>query len=236
MRSLLYSTKIPINQYINISIPTVGEIIDNQDEYYSLISILTAMPIDMMAQLDEAGIDFTQINEYELFLMLFSELKKQDTKLVFGDLDLSKFELAANEQDGSIVLIDIERDIKIDRLIHDSIANTLRSIHGIEKDTRMPGNEAAKQFMIKRAKAKLRRKKKQKEQTQLESLIVAMVNAEQYKYDFESTRNLTIYQFNQCVSQIINKVDYDNRMFGVYSGTINAKELKQEDLTWIKTK
>ena len=60
-----------------------------------------------------------------------------------------------------------------------------------------------------------------------------MVNTKEFKYDFESVRNLTIFQFNDSVQQIINKVDYDNRMIGVYSGTINAKDLSQDDLNWL---
>ena len=67
----------------------------------------------------------------------------------------------------------------------------------------------------------------------MEQLIVAMVNTEQFKYDFASVRNITIYQFNECVRQIVNKVNYDNRMFGVYSGTVNVKELGQDELNWL---
>ena len=59
---------------------------------------------------------------------------------------------------------------------------------------------------------------------------------EEIKYDFESVKNLSIYQFNESVKQIIRKVDYDNRMFGVYSGTISAKDLSQEDLDWLTHK
>lgn len=83
---------------------------------------------------------------------------------------------------------------------------------------------------------KLKRRKDKSTQSQLEPLIIAMVNAAEYKYDFEGTRNLTIYQFNESVRQVIHKVDYNNRMIGVYTGNINAKELSQEDLNWLNTK
>ena len=63
-----------------------------------------------------------------------------------------------------------------------------------------------------------------------------MVNTEQYKYGYESTRDLSIYQFNESVRQIIKKVDYDNRMYGVYSGTVSAKDLSQDDLNWLTHK
>ena len=69
------------------------------------------MPIDLMVQLDDIGIDFTSIDEYDLFLLMFTGLKNQDTKLIFGDLDLSKFELATNQENGNIVLVDKKNDI-----------------------------------------------------------------------------------------------------------------------------
>lgn len=232
-RNLLYKREYAINDSIKIHIPSVGEIIDCEDNYYGLISVLTAMPIDMMVQLDDAKIDFTTIDEYELFLLIFPTLRTQDTKLVFGDLDLSKFNIAISEQNGNILLRDEENGIDIDRAIHGQIAGVLRLIHHLEKNRRKPANPEAKEFMLKRARDKIRRHANRTEDSQLESLIIAMVNTEQYKYDFEGTKELSIYQFNESVRQIIKKVDYDNRMHGIYAGTINVKELSQDDLNWL---
>lgn len=235
-QNLLYKKQYAINDSISIVIPSVGQILDDEDGYYGLVSILTAMPVDLMVQLDDAGIDFTSINEYELFLLMFDGLKSQNTSLVFGDLDLSKFKMAVNEQNGNIVLLDEEHDITIDRVIHSQIAGVLRKIHHLEKNRRKPANIEAKEYMLKRARDKMKRHRNRKEASQLESLIIAMVNTEQYKYDFEGTRELSIYQFNESVRQVIKKVDYDNRMYGVYAGTVNAKDLSQDDLNWLTHK
>lgn len=234
--NLLYQRQYKINDDVQVVIPTVGEIIDDEDAYYGLVSLLTAMPIDMMVPLSDAGVDFTKINDYELFLMLFSGIKTQDTHLVFGDLDLSKFELATNSNNDTVVLWNQETNVIIDRAIHGQIANTLRKIHHLEKNLRKPGNDEAKEYMIQRARDKQRRNRNRKTESQLESLIVAMVNSEQYKYDFEGTRELSIYQFNESVRQIINKVDYQNRMIGVYTGNIDSKHLSQDDLNWLTHK
>jgi len=234
--NLLYQKKIDINDSISVSIPTVGEIIADEDAYYGLVSVLTAMPIDMMVQLDDAGIDYTQINEYDLFLLMFEGLKTQDTSLVFGDLDFSKFHMAVNKQNGHIILLDEENDIRIDRAIHGKIAAALRKIHHLEKDRRKPANEEAKRYMLERARTKMKRRNNKKNDSQIESLIVAMVNTEQYKYNFESTLQLSIFQFNECVRQIIKKIDYDNRMHGIYAGTLSAKDLKPDDLNWLTHK
>ena len=231
--NLLYQREYTINDSVQIIIPKVGEILENEDAYYNLVSALTAMPIDMMVQLDDAHIDYTTINDYELFLLLFNEIKKQDTTLIFGDLDLGNFDFDENPQNGMITLYDNKHDIRIDRAIHSQIAATLRKIHHLEKNRRKPANAEAKEYMLKRARDKLKRNKNRKEDSQLESLIIALVNTEQFKYDFEGTRELSIYQFNESVRQIVKKIDYDNRMYGIYTGTLNPKEFSQDDLNWL---
>ena len=234
--NLLYKHEYAINDKIKILIPTIGEILDKEDEYYGLVSLLTAMPIDLMAQLDDVGIDFTQITDYELFLILFEGIKSQDTSLIFGDLDLSKFERAVNEQNNAMVFVDREHDIIIDRAIYGRISAVLRKIHHLEKNHRKPANDEVKKYLLERERVKLKRRRNRTTQSQLEPLIIAMVNASEYKYDFEGTRNLTVYQFNESVRQVIHKVDYDNRMLGVYTGNLSTKELSQDDLNWLHTK
>lgn len=237
--NLLYEDHICIDEKIKIKIPTVGEILQNEDDYYSVISILTAMPIDFMVQLDDLGIDFSQISEYELFLRLFPCLQSMDTSLVFSGLDLNNFEYAqreGNDQvvgDDAIVLVDRIHDIVIDKKVYLKIAATLRSIHGIKKDIRTPANKEAKEYMIEVARRRQKRKRGRSEKSHLEIKIVALVNTQQYKYDFESTKGLTIYQFNESVKQIIKKIDYENRMIGVYSGTIKVSDMSEADLNWM---
>lgn len=232
-QNLLFATDIPVNEKITVHIPTVGDIVDQEDDYYGALSLIVSAPIDFMVQLDDIGIDFSKINDYELFLLTFTSLRLMDTHLLFGDLDLSKFEYADNSDNGMLILIDRENDIVIDRAIHQQIAAALRKVNHLERDKRKPGNEEARKYLIQRAREKQKRRKNKREDSQLESLIVAMVNAEQFKYDFEGARNLTIYQFNECVRQIIKKVDYEHKMAGVYAGTIDPKGFSQDELNWL---
>ena len=234
--NLLYKDRYIINDFIRISIPKVGEILDCEDEYYGLVALLTAMPIDMMVQLDDIGIDFTAINEYDLFLLLFRSLQERDTSMVFGELDLKPFRTAVNEQNGNIVLINKETGVTIDRAIHGQIASALRMIHHLEKNKRKPANAEAKEYMLRREREKMRRIRNRRSGSQLEDLIVALVNTEQFHYGFEGTRELSIYQFNESVRQVIRKIDYDNKMRGVYAGTVSAKDLSQDDFNWLSHK
>ena len=234
--NLLYEKEYPINDSIKIVIPTVEQVLKNEDGYYSVVSSLTSMPIDMMVSLDDAGIDFTTINAYELFLILFNGIKSQDTSLVFGSLDLTKFEIYIDNQSGAAVLYDSENDIKIDRAVYEKISSVMRMIHHIEKNNRKAGNDEAKKYLIERERKKLNRRKKASQKSQIETLIVAMVNTEQFKYNYDSVKQLSIYQFNESVQQIVSKVDYEHKMHGVYAGTINVKDLSQDDFNWLEHK
>ncbi len=234
--NLLYKREYAINEHIKILIPTVGEVLDREDDYYSMVSMLTAMPVDFMVQLDDIGVDFTAISEYELFLLLFNALKDRDTSLIFDGLNLKEFMPAVNPQNSMLVLRDMSTGAVIDRGVQGRIASVLRKIHNLKRNNRKPANKEAREYMLQRAREKMRRRSRRTMDSQLEELIVAMVNTEQFHYGFEGTRELSIYQFNESVRQVIKKIDYDNRMHGVYAGTVNAKELSQDDLNWLTHK
>lgn len=230
---MLYEKSIKINDDIEIVIPTVGQVLDNEDAYDGLVTAFTAMPIDLMVQLDDIGVDYAAINDYQLFCLLFPGLQSQDTKLLFGDLDLKKFVRGVNEKNGTTVFVDKENDIVIDRGIYSIVADTLRKIHFLEKNKRKPANEEARAYLLERERKKLERRKRKKTSSQLETLIISLVNTEQFKYTFEGTRELSIYQFNASVRQVARKVDFDNKMYGIYSGNIDVKDLNQNDLNWL---
>ena len=230
--NLLYKDRIAINDRISVMIPSVGKILEDEENYYRLVSILTSVPYDMMVQLDDIGIDFTTINDYELFLLLFQGLKEEDTSLLFGDLQMTKFETVVRPENGTIALRDPETGIIIDRAIYSKIADAIRTIHHLEKTIKKPGNDQAKEYLIERARKKMKRRKSHQNSSELESLITAMVNTSEFKYDYESVKNLSIYQFNESVHQIIRKTDWDNRMHGIYAGTVDAKRLSEHDLSW----
>lgn len=234
MASLLYADSYAINEHISIKIPTVGEILDKEDAYYDVVCAIIATPYEMMVQLDDNGIDFTTINAFELFCLMFRQLREMDTSLVFGDLNLKDFKYAENTENGNYILWDKDRNIVIDRAIHDMICTFLRKMLCMPKKDKSPGNEEARKFMIERARVKQRRRKKKKDQSQLEHLIVSLVNTAEFPYNYETVRNMSIYQFYASLKQISRKIRFDNTMIGCYAGTVKFDDLSQDEKTWVQ--
>lgn len=235
-RNLLYKKELKINDWLSVPIPTVREVLDDEDGYFGIVSTIIATPYDMMVQLDDVGIDYTEIDDYELFLLYFETFKEEDTHLIFGNIDLKKFKRQINLQNNTVVLRDNETGHTIDKSIHWKLCQALRDIHRLERNHRKPGNEAAKKYLLERAKIKMRRRKNKIEDSHTEALIVSMVNTEQFKYKFDEVLDLSIYQFNVSVKQVNHKIDFDNRMHGVYAGTVSVKDINPDDLSWISRK
>lgn len=232
-KSTLYETKHKINDFITIRVPTVKDIIENEDDYYGNVALIVATPYDMMVQLDDMKIDFTQINEWDLFLLLFNELRTRDLSLIFDGLNLRDFVTAENKQNGNIILVNPKTGVKIDRAIHDQICRYLRSTLRLQKNDKRPANEEARKFLIERTRTKLKRRRKQLVESQIEKYIVALVNTSEFPYTYESVLGLTINQFYASLHQIVKKIKYDKLMIGCYAGTVNMKELDQNELNWI---
>lgn len=232
-KSTLYETKHKINDFITIRVPTIKDIIENEDDYYGNIALIVATPYDMMVQLDDMKIDFTQINEWDLFLLLFNELRTRDLSLIFDGLNLRDFVTAENKQNGNIILVNPKTGVKIDRAIHDQICRYLRRTLRLQKNDKRPANEEARKFLIERTRTKLKRRRKQLVESQIEKYIVALVNTSEFPYTYESVLGLTINQFYASLHQIVKKIKYDKLMIGCYAGTVNMKELDQNELNWI---
>lgn len=234
MTNLLYADRIVVDDEIVMRIPTVGEVIKSDGLYDQIISTFTATPRDLMVELDDLGIDYNEIEEYDLFLLLFQSLKTIDTSLLFGDLDLSKYDLAS--QNDEIVLLNQDTGNYIDKFKYMYLCDTTCKINYVKRNNKKAGNKAAKDYLIQKERKKKKRAKRKAKSSEnpLNDLIISLVNTAEFKYDYKSVLDLTIYQFNSSLHQIINKVNFDKLMIGVYAGTVDTSKISPKSLNWIK--
>lgn len=236
-KSLLISSSIDIVPNLSIRIPTVGEILENEDFYYSVVSAFTAVPFQYMVQLDDMGVDYTKITNYDLFKLLFPMFSKSDLSILFGDLDTSDFGIYINQQNNSEVIYSPSNDIVIDELVYNKLTDAIRKINLFEKVKSKPGNESARKYLLEKERKKQKRNAKKPHQPYLEKLVIALVNTSEFPYDYDSCMDLSIYKFNQSFKQIQQKIAFDNTMIGVYAGTVDVSKISNKNtLSWIPNK
>lgn len=232
-KSLLNLSSVEIIPGLSVRIPTVGEILADEQHYYSLVSSLTATPFQYMVLLDDMGIDFTQITDYQLFLLLFPCFAQGDMRILFDGPDLS--DIACEQRgSGAFVLYSPKNRMLIDEPAYSRMAEAIRKINCLTRESRRPGNDEAKKFRIQLERKKQRRNAGRPYEPYLEKLVVALVNRPEFKYGYRQTNDLTIYQFNRSFEQIRTSIHFDNTMIGVYAGTVDASRLKDRScLSWI---
>lgn len=233
-KSLLNSSSIEIAPNFLLRIPTVGEILEDEYSYYNIVYSLTASPFQYMVQLDDIGVDYTQITDYELFKILFLMNKNSDLSLLFGDLNISQFDIYLDKQTKNEVLYNPNSDITIDELVYNTLTDLIRKINLFEKIKSKPGNESAKKYLLEKERKRLKRNARKKSEPYLEKLVIALVNTNEFSFDYDTCMDLSIYRFNQSFKQIQHKINFDNTMTGVYSGTIDTSKMTNKDsLSWI---
>ena len=223
-----------VNDYITIHPPSVGEIIEfGERKYFSVIHSLTCIPSDMKSQLFDMGIDYEEISDYELFIMLSRTLKKEDTSIIFGDLDLSKFEIAKNSND-QLILYDYENSFKIDELAYAKISGYLRKYHGIKPKIEKAANKTTKKLLIQLDREDIAKAQKQGYKSQMKSLVSAMMRYPGFKYKSNELKECSYYEFMDTVYGAQIYISSTALLKGSYSGMIDTSKINKKEFNWMR--
>lgn len=228
---LYFGDDFKVNEHIVIHQPTIGQIVDmGEKNYYSMVQTLTSIPSDLIAQLSLMGIDWDDIQDFELFSMMIRGMLVEDTRILFGDLDLSKFEIVPIEGERRHILHHTELDFDMDELTYNAIARYLCKMHNITKKPSHAGNEATKRMMIEMAIEDMEHARKKPYKSQLKNLLSTMVNSSGFKYNIEQVRQMKLCQFMDSVSRIQIITSANSLLQGCYSGMLDTKKIRKKDL------
>lgn len=236
MHSLLFKTTVPCADGIEFHIRTIGEIMEyGEENYFHAISLFTADPWDYMYPLAQAGVDFETTTEFELFISLLSELTPEAVEFLFGDtLSFKDAKLARNEESGQIVLVTPNsKNEEFNAASLRVIADVIRRVHYFTHEVRKVGNQAAKKYLLRLAEKKAKRNKNKPVKPVLEPLVIAFVNAPEFPYDYQSVKQVSIYQFFSSVQQIPRRLQWNFTMHGIHVGMIDASKLNPNELNWM---
>ena len=171
--------EVRINRNIVVTIPTIDQIeIFGEKQYFNAVHNLTSVGADLKWQLWDLGIDYTQIEDYDLFIKLISQLisskkilhddmvenpdkydKKLDSdeleellinpmQLIVKDIDFADFSPYVMQNNNQIILYNKKDDIVFDRLAYSKLVDIVRKIHGFKRNNQLPANERTKMDLI----------------------------------------------------------------------------------------
>ena len=101
-----------------------------------------------MVALDDLGIRYEEITDFQLFMMLTRQLTPDDTSILLGDLNLSEYEPQINTTDGTVRLYNRKNQTIIDEAIYQQIVQFLRRMHDIKRKVIITKTEHDREYMI----------------------------------------------------------------------------------------
>lgn len=235
-RSLQSGEPFKVNDKLIIKHPKINEIRESDEtetNYNNFVSLFALKPYDLMVELDDIGIDYSTLNNYELFLRLYTVPSyKESFKFFLRGFD---FRMCENKQNNEIVLYDGLQDVTIDRLIYSEISSFIKKINFISDKTEFnPGNKFTRKMIIEetRRKQKRRLKNGEEQDSQLSNKIRFLVWNNQLGIDYNKVGDLYVYQFYEGIYSIRKSENYKQTVMGVYAGNIDQKSVDFDKIDW----
>ena len=222
-----------INDNIKIYQPKIRAIAEfGERDFFSVVHTVTAIPSDMKSQLWDMGLDWMEVDDFELFMMLAQTLTPERTGILFGDLDFSKLRPFRNNQNGDIVLADKETGIIIDKMIYLRIVEYLRKAFNITPKIEKAKNKMTKRILIEEDRQKIKINKDKPFKSYLLPLISSVKVRQGYTKEY--VLNMGYVEFMNDVARLQVIHNADHLLSGCYACTIDMKRINKAELNWMK--
>lgn len=238
---MFFGEDYQVAEGIIISQPTIGEIMTfGEDKFNQVLNPFVVNPTSLRVALWQQGKDWTEMSDYELFyqLILQLQLTPNETSMIFGDLDFSKFNLykRQNEVDGKIVedivLLNHEQKVLIDEEIYNHMSSYLRTMFNIFPKVEKAKGRTTKEWMI---EGDIMNSKSQTEKTSnLLSMISFCLNHPGFKYKKSELKDLGVVEFYDSVQRLLIYESTSSLMKGIYSGFVDTSKIDKKEFDFMR--
>lgn len=229
-----------INDYITLHNPTIREILDfGQEKYLMFISLITMRPYDDMVALDDAGLNYQDFTDYDIFLRNYKAMSPDVTGLVIKGVDLTAFIIKLNEETQRPVLYNPNTGIVIDELIYSCIASFVRRINFISSKIEYDvGDERARRYLIDKQRRLMKKKKKKKQGVSnsfyISNIISLLCSLSGCKYNYQTITDLKISQLYDNYYRICMIDERERYLAILCTGMVKQESKDSSKLNWTR--
>ena len=239
---------------ITVYSPTIGDIIEmGEERFFQTLNIFITNTTQYRLDLWDAGIDWTEISDFDLFVFFYKRIDPEPAKLLFGDLDFSKFEIMykkidneetesedIEESKGEVALYDRENKIEINYNVYNHISQYLQNVFGIFPEEKITKSQHLKQMYIEKDRRERKNKEwkeehnKEEARPTLQSTISACVNHPGFKYKLKELEEVGVAEFYDSVRRLMTYEQSTALMKGMYSGFVDGSKIKPKDYDFMR--
>lgn len=222
-----------INDKLSVLQPNIRDVLNfGERQYFQIVSTLCSTSSNMKSQLADAGVDWETVEDFQMFMMLAPSLSKEQTYLVLGNIDLSKFKIFENKENGEPVMVDQENDIIIDRLIYLRIVEYLRKVHGLKRAYDRTKSRFVHDMAIETEREEMEINAKKPYKSFLWPLISSIKARQGYTKKY--VLDMQIYELVHEASRLQIIVQSDALLKGAYSGMMDTKKIDKKQFDWMR--
>lgn len=222
--------------------PTIGDIVEKgETRFYTSLNILTTNTTANRLMLWDNGIDWNEISDFELFSMLIKGIDKEIASLFFGDLDITKFERYArqNEDNVEMILYNEESDVEINERAYFYISQYIRTIFNYFPEEKLTNSNFLKKAFIDKDKRQkdineYKAKKGDDLGSHLQSQISSFICHPGTKYKLRELKEVGVCEFFDTLQRLQIYESATACMKGMYSGFVDGKKIKPEDYNFMR--
>lgn len=231
---LYFGKPFPVSDKISVLCPTIEEIVEfGEREYYGVVHTLSATPSDFKAVLWDMQLDWEEISDFQLFMMFAKSLPQDKTKLLLGDVDLSKMKIYPHPQnEDEVILADKESGIIIDEYVYMKLAEYIRQMHGFKKNVEHAKNKITKMVLLEED----RKRREESSDKEYKSMLYPLISSVKVRmrYTLDYIGQMHIVEFMDDLTRLNIIRNSDALLQGSYSGFVDMKKINKKEFDWTR--
>lgn len=226
----------------SITLPflTIGDLVEiGESNFFSTLNIVVANTTSYRSFLWDLNLDWNEVTDFELFVMIFKNMDPDVSKLLFGDLDFSTFEiklLNVDEETKKLVLVSEEQNIEIGEDEYQQFHQYYQLLFNMKPEDELTYDNRLKKWWIdkdKREQAR-RAKKTDDKKYSLQPMVSALVNHPGFKHKLSELKEVGIAEFYDSVKRLQIYEQSTALLKGLYGGMISSKDVEPDAYNWMK--
>lgn len=234
---LLSGEPIEVCEGITLYQPNLHQIKEfGEQEFFNVFWQLCSAAWDMPAFFDDLGIDFMKVSDWEYFRSIACSLSKDQTSLIFGDLDFSQFQqyvMKNPESEEEQIVMAREDGMIITEEMYRQFIPYVQEMIGFVHKGRKAANKATAKILVMEDKKERDRNKDKEYESMLFDAIISLVNTEEFSYTYKTVFELTVFQFMKSLTQIQGKKAACALYQGSMSGMVDTSSIPSIDFSWM---
>lgn len=221
-----------INDKIYVNFPTVREVLFEigEKDYWTTVFAFVSTSSDLIAELDDKGLDWEQVSDFDLFIMNFLLMNEKLIHIFLPTLEVSNFKLIENPDNQEINLYDPVNNITIDKNIFQMISDYIRFVHGFKKNVVKAGNAYTHRDLIDDAHDQKRwaQMRPKNNKSQLKAYLSYLIASLGYTKD--DVLDMQINFFFDIIKRTVAIETAKEMPFMLYTGMVESKKKETKKL------